>query len=121
MLPLWIRRLVVAAALVVMPLHGLAATLSVLLCHGDAQVHASHVASGHADDDHGGTHSHGTGDNDGSGTSSLSFHLCCNLTASAPPAAIVASYLPDFPVQVFYPGQLHDSFVPELPQRPPLV
>jgi hypothetical protein len=120
MFPLWLRRFVLAAALVVTPLHGIAATLTVLLCHGDAQVHASHAASGHAEGEHAGSHSHGSTDSDEGGSNSI-FHLCCNLTASAPPAAIIASYLPDFPVRVFQPDQLHDSFVPELPQRPPLA
>ena len=118
----FLRKIVLAAAILLMPLQGIAATLTVLLCHGDAQAHASH-SSPHGEGDHSSHsgHSHGnTTPEDGNGPSD-SFHLCCNLTLSAPATVTVASYLPDFPVQNFTPDSLHDSFVPELPQRPPLL
>ncbi len=117
-----------ATALAVMPLQGIAATLTVLLCHGDAQAHAAHAAASHG---HGG-HSHydaaavpeqpgATGGDDGSAADMSPFHLCCNLTASAPPMVTVTSDLPEFSVRMFVPGTLHDLFVPDQPQRPPLV
>ena len=40
---LWLKKLVLAAALAVMPLQGVAAALSALLCHGEAQTHAAHA------------------------------------------------------------------------------
>lgn len=119
-----------AAALLVMPLHGIAATLTVLLCHGDAQAHAAHAGAGHdhTGHDHDGhpqpsTHQHGHGDPAGSDDSSAgsAFHLCCNLTASVPPSTSIVTQLPEFPVRALAPEILHDLFVPELPQRPPLA
>jgi hypothetical protein len=115
----FIRKLVLAAALLVMPLQGVAATLAVLLCHGDAQAHTSHSAH-HGESDHS-SHSHGDSSHEDGNAPSLSFHLCCNLTASAPASVTVAAYLPQFPIQSFALDSLHDSFVPELPQRPPLA
>jgi hypothetical protein len=121
----FVKKIVLAAALLVMPLQGVAATLAVLLCHGDAQAHASHSAhqgeGDHSAHSNGAAHSHGDNHHEDGNAQSVSFHLCCNLTASAPATVTVAAYLPDFPVQHFTPDSLHDSFVPELPQRPPLV
>lgn len=123
----WIRKWVLAAALAVMPLHGVAAVMATLLCHGDAQTHAMHVSpmQGH---DHGGhphdaadQHDHGVATDGEGGGSNNFFHLCCNLTASAPPTVGFSATLPDFPVQAFVPDPLHDLFIPDRPQRPPLA
>jgi len=117
---------VLVLAFAVMPLQGIAATLVVLLCHGDAQTHAMHVT--------GGSHEHGAGNaahehkhqaaassQDEGSTGNASYHLCCNLTASAPPAAAAPDAPLDFQVQTFVLAPLHDLFIPDRPQRPPLV
>jgi hypothetical protein len=123
----WIRKVVLAAALAIMPLQGIAATLTVLLCHGEAQAHEVHAAPGHATHEHGEhaaghSHEHAPSDRgDASGGSAASYHLCCNLTASMPPSIRIDAQLPDFPVRAFVPDRLHDLFVPEQPQRPPLA
>ena len=110
----WRRKLVLVLALAVMPLQGMAATLSVLLCHGDAQAHAVHAQDEHS--------MHHDGDPDeGGATGHSAYHLCCNITASAPPVMMLAAVPPDFPVRAFVPDPLHDLFVPEQPQRPPLA
>jgi ABC-type Zn2+ transport system substrate-binding protein/surface adhesin len=121
---LWIRKWMLAAALAVMPLHGIAATLTVLLCHGEAQAHATHAAGDHDGHQHEATHQHqhgSAGSDDGSTGGASSFHLCCNLTASAPPAISLVTELPDFPVQAFAPDPLQDLYFPDQPQRPPLA
>jgi ABC-type Zn2+ transport system substrate-binding protein/surface adhesin len=121
------RKWVLAAALAVMPLHGVAAALAILLCHGDAEVHAMHVsaAQGHDHEGHshdaGHQHDHGVTSDDDSGGSGNFFHLCCNLTASVLPTVNLSVTLPDFPVHVFVPDPLHDLFIPDRPQRPPLA
>jgi hypothetical protein len=116
----WIRKCVLAAALAVLPLHGIAATLAVLICHGEAQGHAAHAPAGHA---HDGEHQHepGAADHDGGSVTASNFHLCCNLTASAPPIATLAAELPEFPVRAVVPDILHDRYIPDQPQRPPLA
>jgi hypothetical protein len=116
----WLKKLVLAAALAVMPLQGVAATLSVLLCHGDAQAHAAHDG-GH---DHGaqpGDHHHGQPPVDDGAGNGAPYHLCCHFTVTAPVTVTLAMTLPDFPALAFAPAGLHDLYVPDRPQRPPLA
>lgn len=113
----WCKKLVLVLALTVMPLQGVAATLSVLLCHGDAQAHAMHDQ---------GSHDHGAPQDDrqdegGTTGNSSAYHLCCNITASASSIVTLPASLPDFPVRAFAPDPLHDLYVPDRPQRPPLA
>ena len=112
----WRRKLVLVLALAVMPLQGVAATLSVLWCHGDAQAHAMHTQ----DDPEHSMH-HDALPDEGGATGQSAYHLCCNIIASAPPVMTVSAVPPDFPVRAFVPDSLHDLFIPEQPQRPPLV
>jgi hypothetical protein len=123
MLSPWIKKAVLAAAIALMPLQGIAAVLTLLMCHGDSQIHATHKVDGdgHADSalDH--HHDHGaTAGSDGS-SGDASFHLCCNLAASVPPTHSAGTHLPDFLVRTTVPDSVHDLFVPEQPQRPPLA
>ena len=137
----WIRSAVLAVALAVMPFQGIAATLTVLLCHGDAQAHAGHVGTVQHDhgspDDSGHGHDHdrakagqhaGHGQVDGvgqpdesAGAANLMYHLCCNLSASISTSVDFAAVVPEFPVRTSAPETRHDVFVPEQPQRPPLA
>ena len=112
---LWLKTLVLAAALLVMPLQGIAASLSVLLCNGEAQMHAMHANGGHDR----GTHQDGNQD-EGSTNSDSAYHPCHN-TASAPLVATLLATAPDFPVRELAPDSLLALFVPEQPQRPPLA
>ena len=120
MLSLWLKKLVLAAALAVMPLQGVAGALSVLLCHGEAQTHAAHAGDSH---DHGAPqdshHPNQQGDDGAAGNSA--YHLCCHYVLSAPSAVTLPVSLPDFLVRAFVPDPLHDLFVPDRPQRPPLA
>ena len=111
----WPGKLVLVLALAVMPLQGMAATLSFLSCQGDAQEHAMHTQDpGHS------MHHDGHPDEGGATGHSL-YHPCCNVTASAPPVMTLSAVPPDFPVRSFAPDSFHDPFVPEQPQRPPLA
>ena len=112
----WPRKFVLVLALAVLPLQGVAATLSVLSCHGDAQAHAVHMQDNH---EHG-MHHDGHPD-EGGATANSTYHLCCNVTASAPPVVMPLAVTLDFPVCTFVPDSLHDLFVPDRPQRPPLA
>lgn len=112
----WFKKLVLVLALTVMPLQGVAATLSVLLCHGEAQVHAMHDQGNH---EH--VASHGNFQDESGTTGNPSHHPCCNVTASAPSILTLQAIQPDFPVLSHTPDPLHDHFVPDRPQRPPLA
>lgn len=111
----WLKTLVLAAALLVMPTQGIAATLSVLLCDGDAQMHAMHAN---------GSQDRGTlqeSNQDEGGTSGNSAYHPCHNTVAAPRVVTLPAAAPDFPVRAFVPDTLYDLFVPEQPQRPPLA
>lgn len=121
-----LRNVVLAALLAMLPFQGIAATLTLLLCQGDAKVHAVHAASQshHHVGDHGTGHAHGEStsqqDDSNNGGTPL-YHLCCNLSASAPPSMEIHAALPDFSIRTFVPDTLPSLFVPEQPQRPPLA
>jgi len=120
MLSLWMKKLVLAAAFTVMPLQGVAATLSALLCHGEAQTHSAHAGDIHDHSAHQNGHHEQHPSDDGTAGSSV-YHLCCHYTVSAPADLTLPVSLPDFPVRAFTPDALHDLFIPDRPQRPPLA
>lgn len=110
----WLKRLVLVAALAVMPLQGMAAMIA-QTCHGDAQAGLVHDG-GH---DHGAQHD-GQPDDGGAPASSGS-HACCHSSIAAMPHLVLGAPLPDSPIRALAPDQLHDLFVPDQPQRPPLA
>ena len=112
----WLKELVLGAALLVIPLQGIAATLSLLLCHGEAQKLAMHANGGH---DHG-TYQDSNQDEGGT-VGHHAYHPCCHFSASVPPVEALPAATLDFSVRTFAPDSLYGLFVPELPQRPPLA
>lgn len=111
-----LKKFVLAAALLVMPLQGIAASLSVLLCQGDLRAHIMHAV------DAGDRATAGDGQSDNGGIGGdLAYHPCCHNIVSAAPIAAPPAAQPEFPVRALAPGSLHDLFVPEQPQRPPLA
>lgn len=111
-----LKKFVLAAALLVMPLQGIAASLSVLLCHGDLRAHIMHVM------DAGDRATAGDSQSDNGGIGGdIAYHPCCHNIVSAAPIVAPLAAQPEFPVRAFAPHSLHDLFVPELPQRPPLA
>lgn len=114
------RKIVLALAFTVMPMQGLAATLSILLCHGDAQLHALHDQDAH---DHGAGHDgHASSQHDdGALQDAATLHFCCHLSVTVSAVVTVPSLSPDFPLRSFAPDALHDLHFPDQPQRPPLA
>lgn len=117
----WIRNVALAAALVAVPFQGIAATLTVLLCHGDTAAHAAHGAKTTGERHHHGDAHEPQAPPANDGGESLMYHLCCNLSASVPVSVTVAAALPDFTLRAPVPEPLHDLHDPEQPQRPPLA
>ena len=115
-MPTWLNRLALTVALIAMPLQGATATLSVLLCHGDAKAHVTHSPDGAAQDAQHGDHS-----NQGGLGGHPAHHPCCGHVVSAPPSLTFSGNLPDSPIRAFAPDALQDLFVPDRPQRPPLA
>ena len=114
----WLRQIVVALAIAAVSTQGIATGTEFVVCHDESDAaathsHADHGATGHEQNheshsDHGGA---GT-DNGQQG--------CCHLTASGLPSLPLAIPTRPFSVLVSGPMLLHDLFVPDRPQRPPL-
>ena len=115
----WRRKLVFVLVFAVVPLQGVAASLSVLSCLSDTQAQATHTRG---DPEHSMHHDAHPDEGGATGQSAYHYHLCCNITASAPPLMTPSAGLPDFPVHALAPPHsLRDLFIPEQPQRPPLA
>src|SRR4030095_2262431 len=117
----WIKKAVLLLAVVVMPVQGVAATLSFLICHGDAQAHAMHGQPVH---DHAAAHDHthhNTHNDNASANGDPTNHLCCHHTLSGVPVMALPPAIPDFSLIAMAPEPLHDLYFPDRPQRPPLV
>jgi hypothetical protein len=113
---LWVKKIMLFLALAVMPLQGIAATLALLVCHNDATEHALRVTQLADSLQHGPQHN---SPEDGSNASG-NYHPCGHNTVSAPLVVTLLAAAPD-PVRAFAPDPLHDLFVPDRPQRPPLA
>lgn len=111
----WYGKCVLLLVLTVMPLQGAAATLAGLLCDPGAQMHEPHANGGH---DRG---AHQEGDQDKDGTSGNSVWHPFHSTVFGTVAVTLTVAAPDIPFRAFAPDSLHDLFVPERPQRPPLA
>jgi hypothetical protein len=110
-----LRKLVLAAAVALMPLQGIAAGLmSMLPCHGDTQAHSNAEGGGHR-------HDSDPASQDGGGDGTVAYHPCCHSTASASVPVTLPASLPDSPVRTLAADAPRELFVPEQPQRPPLA
>ena len=112
-----LKKLVLLLAIAVMPLQGIAGALSVLICHGEAQSHATHAQDDH---DHGASPQGGHHDDAGTG-GDLGYHLCCHHTASGVPVVFLPAATSALPAPATALLLLHDLFLPDRPQRPPLA
>jgi len=119
----WCRKFVLLLALAVTPLQGIAATAALLRCHTDSTGHAPHMM--HTQDGH--SHDHDTNhdehpghDNDGGTGTQAAGHFCFHHFASALPVVALPAAAPGFHVRASTSLTLHDLFIPERPQRPPL-
>jgi hypothetical protein len=112
------KRFVLLLALVMLPVQGLAAGLSGLVCDADSDEPTTHVAHANHGHDHGAQRdSH---PNDG-GANIQHEHFSCHHLVSILPAVTLPATLPDFPVWASLSHGLPDLFVPDRPQRPPLA
>ena len=114
-----IRKLALAALLLVMPLQGMAAVVGPLMCSSDGH-HSVQAAAGdheHGGSDHGSGHSH-TGDSSG-GTSDGAGHLGCHHAFFGVPVSFGQAARSDLPVFQTTLSLLATLHIPELPQRPP--
>jgi hypothetical protein len=118
------RQYVLLLALLVLPVQGMAAALSALVCSGHEG--AAHGVSQASDahehavlHDTGVAHDHFAGGSEKTGSTDHANHLCCHHFASSAPGAV--EKIPDADLSVYVPALslLATLFVPEKPQRPP--
>jgi len=109
----WIRKLLLAVAILVMPLQGIAVAATFVQCHEQAAVHATH---GHQHDD-GAVHDHGSGDDSSPGTQA-SHHLCGHFVLHAPGSFSIGTEQ-QFSAWSPTAAPSYILFFPEHPRRPP--
>lgn len=113
------KRLVFLVALMAMPLQGVAETAAVLPHSSDGAEQAAHVMHSHDGHDHNAQHDNHQNNDDSTGYPTG--HFCGHHFTYILPAVTLLVVTPDFPVRALAPHPLHDLFVPEQPQRPPLA
>lgn len=113
------KRFVLLLALVMLPVQGLAAALSGLVCDADSKEQTAHVA--HASDSHDHGAQRDSQPNDDDGANIQYEHFSCHHLVSILPAVTLPATLPEFPVWASLSHSLPDLFVPDRPQRPPLA
>lgn len=113
------KRLVLLVALMVMPLQGIAAPLSVLACQSERPEHAAQAMV--VDDLHDDGMRHDTQPRDEGGASGQAGHFCCHNVACGLLAVARQPALAEFAVRHSVSHPLNDLFFPDRPQRPPLA
>lgn len=108
---LWVKKLMLAVVLAVMPLQGIAASLSVLQCPP-----APAAATDAPDSDDG-----GVPERDGNAVKYFSEHFFCHQLHSGIPVAPAKAAIPDLPAFEPSISLLSSLFIPKQPQPPPLV
>lgn len=112
------KRFVLLLALVMLPVQGIAAALSSIVCDAGSNEPTAHVA--HAKDGH----DHGAqreGLPDDSDANIQHEHFSCHHLVFMLPAVTPPTTVSDFPVWASLSHSLPDLFVPDRPQRPPLA
>lgn len=114
----WQTRLAALLLMLVLPLQGLAASLSPMLCHTEEHHAAAAGASGHdKSHQHHGTDTVPVGEQND--TSDYAGHLCCSIAFAAVPM-VTAGTTPLKPTLHTFPDPVSPPlFVPERLRRPP--
>ncbi len=113
------KKILMIALLLVMPIQGIAASVSHLLCASSSATEPMDTGSGHHHGDSVAAqeHDHEGSSNDGNDTHAG--HLSCHQVSSGIPSITVLTFVGDLPV--YHPSSFTSPnlFIPEQPQRPP--
>lgn len=118
-MPAWSRKLVLLIALALIPVQGIAATISPLLCRNDAAGHGAPPVNAVDGHDHGARYD--ARQSDGGTASAQVDHPCCHPASCWLPSVTPSAGTPPFPAWIAVldlPQSLH---FPELYGRPPLA
>jgi hypothetical protein len=120
----WSGRFVLWLMIALMPMQGMAATAAMFRCHTDTTGEAPHAMQ--SPDAH--AHSHDVNEQEGhahgsygSAGSTGNGHFCPHHFSSVLPTTTLATAISGFQVWTSTLHALHDLFVPDRPQRPPLA
>ena len=117
-----IRRYLLIALLLIIPIQGVAAAVHAFACGPDSSPavasteHSEHKHGHMIAGEHDGAHQHDQ--QSGKGAGDHPQHQCCH-QVSAVPTVYVSPAPADLPVYLSYPSVLELTFVLEQPQRPP--
>lgn len=96
--------------LVMLPLNGIAATFAVLPCYMEQPANIVTDNGSRTSQQH-----------DSNTNNAFSGHFCCQNIVSGMPVAALNTVIPDYPPFEVSISLLSSLFIPEQPQRPPLV
>lgn len=111
------KHIVFAVLLLILPLQGLAAALTPILCHSDEQQQTAVSVQTHGSDSS--SHEEPTSNHDGKAGTGYSGHLCCHHPVGAMPATFAAFADSGPSTYVSLPQVWPSLFSPEQQLRPP--
>ena len=114
------KKILIMALLLVMPIQGIAASVSHLLCASSSAAEPMDMGSGHHHDGSVAAQEHDLeGSSSNNGNDTHAGHLSCHQVSSAIPSITVLTFVGDLPV--YHPPSFTSPsmFFPEQPQRPP--
>jgi hypothetical protein len=118
-----LRLLVLFVLLLVLPLQGVAAGLSSLLCAASAEHGKEHAVHMHhhgvVDHAHPASPDQHSSDDSGTSTADWTGHLCCHASVPGAPVSAKTAAQPALPAYQPVITRLATLHVPERPQRPP--
>jgi hypothetical protein len=112
-----LKHIVFAVLLLILPLQGLAAALTPILCHSDEQQQTVVSVQAHGSDPS--SHEEPTSNHDGKAGADYSGHLCCHYPVGAMPVPFAAFADSGPSTYVSLPQVLPSLFSPEQQLRPP--
>ena len=123
----WLLKLVLAAALAVLPFQGIAQTVMSLVCHPQGEEHTIQHSGQHAHGGGSGAHGHAHASthspvsDDGTTGNGHADHFCCHVVVSGLTSWLSPSAEPGYAVLTASAGVSHYVTFLKRPQRPPLA
>ena len=113
------RKIALLLLLLLMPIQGIAASVSHLLCASSSAAEPMDMGSGHHHDDSVAAQEHDHEGSSNDGNNNHAGHLSCHQVSSGIPSITVLAFVSDLPV--YHPSSFTSPnlFFPEQPQRPP--
>jgi len=113
-------KILILTLLLVMPIQGIAASVSHLLCESPASAEPSNPGSGNHHGNNAAAQAHDHQDSaNNEGNNDYAGHLSCHQASTGIPSIMVLTFVDDLPVYLPSSFTSPRLFIPEQPQRPP--